>query len=195
MAKILKVHFAFRDLERLYSNWRASFALTYADAWIAEQCRANCIYDNACLVCDGIKREATVIFVYAILTPVGWSAGQSHFMRTKLHFDVANATRDDTGDNCRISHKQNSFARKSGIHRAENTEWNGIGNLFFNTSPKIQDRAESIKIRRIYDRCVSLVCDDNATVVSPSITYRERMHNWVTRTSQCKWNMCWLGCT
>lgn len=145
------------------------FAL-HADARITEQCRANCIYDNACLVRDGIKRDGQQLYLlYATLTPVPTDRptdqpGRPHFMRTKLRFAVANANATIPGRNCRISHNE-TRSRELGIHReAECTaEWNRES--LFQYRSGLQDRAESIKIRQdtVYDRCVSLVCGGNAT--------------------------------
>lgn len=63
-------------------------------------------------------------------------------MRTKLHFDVANATIPGTTAEFPITKLIRAQTR------AKNTEWSGIGSLFSSTGPEVQDHAESIKIRR-----------------------------------------------
>lgn len=140
-------------------------SLFHTDERITEQRWPNCIYDNACLIRDSIKREArTVIFVasntlLAVRPDSRISCGLSCIL-TSLTL-----SHDNTGDNCRISHNETrSRASPAFTGRTpERTEWNRKS--LFQYQSGLQDRAESIKIRKdtVYDRCVSLVCDGDAT--------------------------------
>lgn len=98
----------------VYAN-EPSFALTYSRAArISRQCRANCIYDNARLVRDGIKREATVIFVacerHTVYRPASRISCGLSCVLTSLTL-----TRGDTmgRHNCRISHNETRWRARA----------------------------------------------------------------------------------
>lgn len=107
-----------------------------ADARITEQCRANCICDNACLVRDGIKRDRRQLYLlYATLTPVPTGRLASR-ISCGLSCVLPSLTLTRRYRDATVEFPITKLVRASStLTERREASRNGIGSLFSSTGP------------------------------------------------------------